>query len=166
MDIGIRAEAATGPLPPIAFRWDAETEILAGHFEPPESGRGLTGSIEYTSPDGAVITVDVVRGVVCGVEVVVWPKLTQRSLTTPTAEPGRVTIPERPSQPGVGAIEIDAPLGAEATDDDRLIHLRVGSGRPARTLMVAQNMLIELDGKNGITGFWLIDVPPFPREEE
>ena len=166
MDIGIRAEAATDPLPPITFRWDAETEILAGHFDPPAGGRGLTGAIEYTSPEGAVITVDVVRGVLCGVEVVVWPQTRQRDdLATPAAEPGRVTVPARPSQPGVGAIELEAPIAAEATADERTIHLRLGRRRPATGWQVARNMVVELDEKRGIAGFWLLDVPPFPREE-
>jgi hypothetical protein len=166
MDIGIRAEAAAGPLPPITFRWDAETEILAGHFDPPSSGRGLTGAIEYTSPEGAVITVDVVRGVVCGVEVVVWPRTDQRDdLAAPAAGAGQVTVPERPSQPGVGAIEVEAPIAVETTADERTIHLRVGRQRPATPWQVARNMLIELDNKRDIAGFWLLDVPPFPRED-
>lgn len=166
MDLGIRVDPAPEPLPRITFHWDVETEILAGRFAPEEQVRGFTGTIEYQAHDGAVVTVDVDRGVLCGLEIVVWPQGDQRDgLAPPAADPGRVTMPARPSQPGIGAVEVDTPISLRTTPKEDVMHLRMGTARVRRAVRIADQLIVELSEDGDLAGFWLSGVPPFPAEE-
>lgn len=165
MDLGIRVDKAPEPLPAISWRWDPATEILTGRFPVPD-GRGLTGAVEFEDPEGAVVTVDVAQGTVCGVEIVVWPATERTEALAPpaAAEPGSVRVPARPSQPGIGAVVIEVPVLITATPGDDVIHVRLGAGGAVRTVQVADGLLVELNAHNGFAGFWLLNVPAFPKE--
>src|SRR4029078_11200940 len=97
MIVDARIEPLNGPLPTVAWRWDPETDILSGAFKDNRKGGGLTGSVELTDAEGAVAVLDVQQGVVCGVDVVVWPEVvTVADLRGPdkdTASAGRAIIP-------------------------------------------------------------------------
>lgn len=161
---GATIEPLAGALPAIAFRWDAETEILSGTASEVEGGRGLTGSIELEGREGAVITLDFERGVLRGLEVVVWPPVdTVDGLTPPPpARRGRLAAPARPSQPGIGVVEVDVSLAGERTPDESVIHLRILPKKGVEVVQVADRLLVELDGAGELAGFWLLDLPPFP----
>ncbi len=153
-------------LPRMTYHWDAETEILSGSAE--VAGReGLTGSIELEDARGAVVTLDLQGGLLRGVEVVVWPPVkTRETLAPPRPVCGAEVVVPTLSDQGVAVVEIDVPLAAESSADESVIHLRVGSGRPAKTVALAQNLLLDLDARGDVAGLWLLDVPPFPTERE
>ena len=168
MGFAARVEPLSGKLPSITFKWDPETEILAGHFKGTGKAEGLTGSVELEGTDGSFVLLDVAGGRLRGLEVVVWPE-TQAvpGLAPPPAgQRGRLVLPARKSQPGVASIEVDTLMVAEKTPDDAVIHLRIGPVRAVRTVQVADNLLLELDDAKEIAGFWLSQVPPFPQVEE
>ncbi len=145
----------------LPFCWDPETEILSGRSEPAERGDGFSGSVELESPEGAVVLLEVVGGVLCGVEVVVWPDLARRGgLVAPhDAASARVVLTELGATAGV--LELATPIAADVTQQESLIHLRF---HPlARTVKVAENFLVDLDARGGVAGLWLLHVPPLPE---
>ncbi len=163
---GGRVEPLDGDLPILTYAWDAETEILSCRLDV-EGTRGLTGSIELEDAQGAVVTLDVVRGTLQGLEVVIWPETTRTSLEVPLpGERGRFVVPARPSQPGIAVLELDTVLWAEATPDESTIHVGVGRRRPTRVVALADHLLLALDEHGDLAGFWLLSVPPFPQERE
>ncbi|MBE0593983.1 MAG: hypothetical protein IH616_16440 [Gemmatimonadales bacterium] len=164
--LGGEVQNRDGDLPRMAYHWDAETEILSGSAD--VVGReGLTGSIELEDDRGAVVTLDFEGGLMRGVEVVVWPPVkTREALRAPRPVSGGEFVVPTLSDQAVAVVEIDVPLSAESSADETVIHLRVGSGRPARTVALAENLLLDLDAKGELTGLWLLDVPPFPTERE
>jgi hypothetical protein len=164
--LGGEVRSHEGSLPRMTYRWDAETEILSGSAEV-EGREGLTGSIELEDAHGAVVTLDFEGGLMRGVEIVVWPPVKSRdALEAPRPKSaGEFVVPALPDQ-GVAVVEIDVRLAAETDDDEAVIHLRVGGGRPHTTLALAENLLLDLDAKGEVAGLWLLDVPPFPAERE
>ena len=166
--LGGRMEPLVDPLPRLTYRWDPETEILSGCAADVLGERGLTGSIELEDAQGAVVTLDFAGGIMRGIEVVVWPaSRTNPKLRAPAPnERGRFVVPTRPSQPGIAVVEVDTVLSAESSPDEGVIHLRVGPARPSTTHQLAENLLMDIDPKDAIAGFWLLDVPPFPTERE
>jgi hypothetical protein len=70
-----RIEPLVGALPALLWRWDAETDILSGAFKGNRTGTGLTGTVELTDEVGSIAVVDVHNGVICGVDIVVWPEV-------------------------------------------------------------------------------------------
>jgi hypothetical protein len=163
-----RVEPLSGKLPSVTFKWDPETEILAGHFKGTGKAEGLTGSVELEGSDGSFALLDVAGGRLRGLEVVVWPETqTVVGLTPPAADRrGRLVLPAHESQPGLASVEVDTLMVAEKAPDDSVIHLRVGPPRQVQTVQVADNLLLELDEAGEIAGFWLSKVPPFPQVEE
>ncbi|HEY2824200.1 MAG TPA: hypothetical protein VGI83_01515 [Gemmatimonadales bacterium] len=164
MSLAANVESLSGALPAISFRWDAETEILAGHFTGANKAGGLTGSVELEGSDGSFVVLDVAQGVVQGLEIVVWPPVeTVSSLKVPAPkERGKLTMPARRSQPDIAAVEVETAISAEKTPDESTIHLRVGQKRPVTVTQLADNLILESDSKGIIAGFWLLNIPPFP----
>ena len=112
-----RVEPLTGPLPAIGWRWDPETDILSGSFKGNRKSGGLTGTVELTDDEGSVAVLDVNNGVICGLDVVVWPEVTTvPDLKVPgQLTDGRVVVPSRPSRPGVTSVEVGGSGAGAAT---------------------------------------------------
>src|ERR1043165_1600074 len=163
-----RVEPLTGPLPAIAWRWDPETDILSGSFKGNRKSGGLTGTVELTDDEGSVAVLDVNNGVICGLDVVVWPEVTpSASLQVPARlTDGRVVLPSRPSRPGMASMEVDTTLSVETNTAESLFHLRIGPRRPVEVVRVADNSYVEVDQQGGLAGWWLAKLPPSTAFED
>ena len=168
VNVEARVEPLTGSLPAIAWRWDPETDILSGAFKGNRKSGGLTGTVELTDDEGSVAVLDISNGVICGLDVVVWPEVS----TSPTLQvparltDGRVVLPSRPSRPGVASMEVDTTLSVETNGAESVFHLRIGTRREVEVVRVADNFYIEVDQHGGLAGFWLSNVPPFTAFED
>lgn len=151
----------TGTLPRITWRWEAETDILSGTTRMPVAGEPAA-AVEVSSPDGAVIVLDVIGGELCGLDIVIWPDVeTVPVLDAPVhPEAGRVMVPA-----GSAARQEEEELAIQVDGPERTFHLRVGPARDTRTVQVADHLLVEVDADGALAGFWLTGVPPFPSEE-
>ena len=167
MTIGARVEPLTGGLPSVRWHWDPETDILSGSFRD-AGASGVTGTLELTDAEGAVAVVDVVGGVIRGVDVVVWPEVsTSPELAAPLpAREGRVLLPSRNSPSAAASVELDTALAIATNRGQTVFHLRLGSRRPVEVVRAADNLLIEVDQRQELAGFWLLNVEPFPAEQE
>ena len=168
MTLDTRVEPMSGKLPSINWRWDPETDILAGSFKGKEKSGGLTGTVELTDEEGSIAVVDVAGGVVRGLDVVVWPEVSTVPGLAPPApdKDGRVIIPSRPSQPGIASVEVDTTLSVSTNPGETVFHLRIGTKREVEVVRIADNLMVEVDQKRRIAGFWLTNVPPFPAERD
>lgn len=169
MGLNARLVERRGKPPRINYRWDPETDILTGAVKgtAKEKADGLTGSVELEGIDGSFILLDVVGGVIRGVEVVVWPDVrTVGALEPPEqAEEGDVVLPGRRSQPKVAAVEVDTALTIETNAAESVFRVRLGPTRKAVPVRVAEGLLVEVDEHDELAGLWLVGVPPFPHEE-
>jgi hypothetical protein len=168
VNVEARVEPLTGSLPSIGWRWDPETDILSGAFKGNRKSGGLTGTVELTDAEGSVAVLDVNNGVICGLDVVVWPEVsTGASLQIPARlTDGRVVLPARPSRPGVASVEVDTTLLVETNSAESVFHLRIGPRRSVEVVRVADNFYIEVDQRGGLAGCWLTNVPPFTAFED
>jgi hypothetical protein len=168
MSVEARIEPLTGALPSIGWRWDAETDILSGAFKGNRKSGGLTGTVELTDAEGSVAVLDVNNGVICGLDVVVWPEvLTVPNLQVPVKlTDGRVVLPSRPSRPGVASLEVDTTLSVQTNGNESVFHLQIGPRRPVEAVRTADNFYIEVDQEGSVAGFWLTNVPPFQGLED
>ena len=100
-----KIEPLAGDLPSISWRWDPETDILSGSFKGTRKSGGLTGSVELTDAEGSVAVLDVNSGVVCGIDMVVWPEVSTRSdIQAPARRTdGRVVLAASGARGGVHA---------------------------------------------------------------
>jgi hypothetical protein len=160
MDLAAELRDVPAPLAALAFCWDPETEILSGRSAPPGASAGFTGSVELESPEGAVVLLEAVGGVLSGVEVVVWPELARRAgLVAPhDAKAAQVVLTGLGAAGGV--VELESAIAADVTLQESLIHLRFGHA--ARTVKAADNLLVDLDARAHVAGLWLLRVPPLP----
>jgi hypothetical protein len=168
MSMDARIESLTGPLPSIAWRWDPETDILSGAFKDNRKGGGLTGSIELADAEGSIAVLDVNCGVVCGIDIVIWPEVaTVADLRAPDQPVmGRVVLPSRPSRPGIASVEVDTTLSVQTNPSESVFHLQIGPTRPVKVIQVANRFCAEVDHDGELAGFWLTEVPPFTSFEE
>jgi len=162
--IETRIAALTEALPSLQWHWDAETDILGGSFRLPASIAGLTGSVELTDQDGAIVVLDVSGGAIRGLDVVVWPPVEGApSLIAPPGVPdGVLMLGAKASEAAISALELDTPLRVEADARESVFHLRIGERPASEVVRLADRLLAELDGRRRLAGFWLLDVPPFP----
>jgi hypothetical protein len=168
MSIDARVEPLTGGLPSISWRWDPETDILSGSFKGNRKTGGLTGTVELTDAEGSVAVMDVNSGVICGLDVVVWPEVsTLADLQVPAQlTDGRVVLPARPSRPGVTSVEVDTTLSVQTNPSESVFHLRIGPRRAVEAVRIADNFYVEVDQQGGLAGFWMTNVPPFTAFED
>ena len=169
MSIDARIEPLSGALPSINWRWDPETDILSGAFKGNRKSGGLTGSVELTDAEGSVAVLDVNNGVICGVDVVVWPEvIAVAELKVPVQlADGRVVLPARASRPGVASVEVDTTLSVQTNATESVFHLQIGPKRPVEGVRAADNFYVEVDQQGGLAGFWLTNVPAFtPLEDD
>jgi hypothetical protein len=160
--IAVQLEPSAGALPPVEYRWDADTDILTARIDAPIQGSGPSGSVELEGADGSWLILDVARGRMSGVEVAVWPDVhTRPSLAPPQAvEDAHVLVSLRGD--GGSTLEVDTPMRAEADDAERVIYFRIGVRRGVRTVRPGRDLLLDLDPASRIAGLWLLNVPPFP----
>jgi hypothetical protein len=78
------------------------------------------------------------------------------------AESVRLQVPSSDATGGTAALEMEAAITAVADKAERTIHFRIGAQRPAKAVRIARDLLVELDTKARIAGFWFLNVPPFP----
>ena len=162
MTVETRLEPVAGALPVIVWHWDPETDILSGGFHVDDGAGGLDGSVELADDEGSVAVVDVAQGVVCGLDVVVWPEVyVLPDLAPPDAPAGRVVVPAGSSRAGIASLEVDSTLSLATNHDESVFHLRIGARRDVAPVRVADHLIIELDHKRRLAGFWLTAVPPF-----
>jgi len=163
-----RVEPLTGALPTIAWRWDPETDILSGSFKGNRKAGGLTGTVELTDAEGSVAVLDVNNGVICGVDMVVWPEVaTVADLRVPAQlTDGRVVLPSNSSRAAIASVEEDTSLSVSTNATESVFHLRIGAKRPVEVVRVADNFYVEVDPQGSLAGFWLNNVPPFTAFEE
>jgi hypothetical protein len=163
-----RVEPLTGGLPSISWRWDPETDILSGAFKGNRKSGGLTGTVELTDAEGSVAVLDVNNGVICGLDVVVWPEVsTVPDLKVPAQlTDGRVVLPAGSSRAGVASVEVDTTLSVRTDSTESVFHLRIGPRRPVEVVRVADSFYVEVDQQGGLAGFWMTNVPPFAAFEE
>ncbi|MGH7658637.1 MAG: hypothetical protein ACREL6_10425 [Gemmatimonadales bacterium] len=169
-----QVEPLDGPLPVINWRWDPETDILSGAFRREDIEQtGFHGMIELTNPGGAVIVLDLGRGVLGGLDVVVWPEVVARPDLVPPAAglDGQIMLPVRAPQRGPESREVETPISVAANPRQTMFHISLGDattpGSPAdRIIRVAERFLVELDSMQRLIGFWLLEVEAFPLELE
>lgn len=150
-------------LPTIEWRWEPETDILAGGMRPAPEGPGT--SLELCGHDGSVLVADLAGGRLASLDVVVWPDVTTvQGLVPPIpARRGAILVPSAP----VGmAAELEVALAVRVSPDEDVIHVRVGAPRPAAVVQAADHLLVEVDEAGGLAGFWLTAVPPLDGGEE
>lgn len=165
MKITMQVEPAHGDLAPVEYRWDTDTAILIATFsESRTEPNGPSGTIELAGKDGSWLILDLQGGSLGGVEVAVWPDVKHvPSLAPPTEfESGRLVIATKREKPGVTLLQMDTTLVAEADQEERLIHFRVGSTPATRTVRVARDVLVDLSEHQTIRGIWMLNVPRFP----
>ena len=167
MKIPIQVEPAGGTSPVVEYRWDPDTEILSAQLTPRATGKGLSGSVELEGSDGSWLILDVSAGRINGVEVAVWPDVHKRNSLQPPGkvEDAHVLVPARRSKPGVNAVEVETAMLAEADEAERVFHFTLGKPKQTRTVRVAKDLMLDLDGSNHLAGLWLLNVPPFPSPD-
>jgi hypothetical protein len=155
----VRPPAAA--VPAMTWRWEAETDILSGSCRMPMPGESAE-AVALSSPEGAVIVLDVIEGEICGLDVVIWPDVdTHAGLQAPASVlPGRILLTPSPAPR-----QFESELSVEVDGLEQTFHLLVGPRRPVTVIRVADHLLLEVDDGDGLAGFWLTGVPPFPSEE-
>jgi hypothetical protein len=163
-----KIEPVGGDLPSISWRWDPETDILSGSFKDNRKSGGLTGTVELTDAEGSVAVLDVNGGVVCGIDVVVWPEVSTRSdIQVPgRLTEGRVVLGSAGSRAAVASVEVDTSLSVETNGSESVFHLLIGPRRPVDVVRAADSFYIEVDQQGGLAGFWMTNVPPFSSFQE
>ncbi len=165
MSLDVRVEEiGEAELPPVEYRWDADTDILCAMLRPASVSEGLNGQVDLEGSDGSWLTFELSGGRLAAVEVAVWPDVRTVATLAPPAAAGtaRLRVPARDAGAGVEALEFETPIRAVADKAERTIHFRIGPQRAARALRVARDLLVEVDGRSRLAGLWLLNVPPFP----
>src|SRR6188472_3663069 len=140
VSIEARIEPLSGALPNISWRWDSDTDILSGAFKGNRKSGGLTGTVELTDAEGSVAVLEVNNGVICGLDVVVWPEVATRSELQVPAQltEGRVVLPGGGSR-AVSSVEVDTTLSVETNSAESVFHLRIGARRPVEVVRAADS---------------------------
>lgn len=164
MKIAVEIEPTSSAPPVVEYRWDEDTDILTATVRGSAIGEGLSGTVELQGSDGSWLNIDVAAGRIQGIEVAVWPNVRKLPALAPPVDVDNVsvTVPA-PEQTAIVAMEIDTPLMAESDRTERTIRFRLG-GRPARTVRLATDILLDLDDRGRIAGLWMLNVPPFPTD--
>jgi len=168
MHFEAKIEPLDGKLPKVSYHWDPETDILSVACKGGGKATGLNGTVDLEGDDGSFVVLDVAGGTLRGLDVVTWPDdvRTVDALAAPAPDKeARVVFPSRRSQPGVAAVEVDTALTVEKNLGESVFHIRLGRGRAASVVRVADQLLVEVDKQSRLAGLWLLEVPPFPNVE-
>jgi hypothetical protein len=118
------------------------------------------------------VTLELRDGVLCGLQVAVWPRTQVRlGLAAPHAPTAaRLRVPAASGRGALGPggdapvgpaeVEVDADLAVEVDGPRRTYHLRIGAPRAVRVIRVARDMLVDVDAAGDLAGLWLVGVPP------
>jgi hypothetical protein len=168
MAVLLEVEPLLGALPSLVWRWDPETDILSGSFDPGAAGDGLTGTVELSDEGGAIAVLDLTGGALAGLDMVVWPEVaTVAGLHPPEGtRDGRVMLPGAADVAAVGALEVDDTLAVRTDTGERIFHVQFIGSRPRFAVRVADNLLVEVGEDDELAGFWLTGVPAFPAGED
>ncbi len=178
MCLPIDTSAASGSPAVVHYEWDPETELLAAQvrYQAPVPSRSVSeassrafGSVEIQGYDGSWLTIDLSRNRIDGVAIAAWPRLVRRRRLAPpaSAEHVQAAVNLSRSDPA-GALEVVTNLTAEVDDAARTVHLSLlhrsatGDHRSTdvRPVRIARDILLDVDGKRRLAGFWLLNVPP------
>src|SRR2546425_661781 len=165
MSFETRIEPLDGKLPKVSYRWDPETDILSVACKGVAKATGFDGTVDLEGDDGSFVLLDVVGGVLRGVEVVSWPDDVRTLDALAVPEPmkdGRVVFASRKSQPDVAAVEVDTALTVEKNHTESVLHVRVGRMRIATVVRIADHVLVELDKQSRLAGWGSLGGPPSP----
>jgi len=171
----VRVEPLGGGLPVVTWRRDEETEILAGGFAMPNRNPGQPGvsaSVELTDPDGAIVVVDINTGRLTGLDIVIWPEIDIRDPMAPPvpSRDAEILWPSRPAPAAsTAALELETGLAAALNGAGTVLHLVLGDQRAAETVRIADRLLVDIDSRQRVAGFWLLDLPRIdthPIEDE
>jgi hypothetical protein len=163
----LRIEPPPRPLPPIRWKWDPETDILSGTFDVAPDAHGLTSSLEIADGAGTVLVCDVTRGVLCGLDVVVWPDVeVDADLRLPDGLPEGTLVVATDDEEAVPSVDLEEPIMVHASLDETLFHVALGDREVVRRLRLADRLVVELDGDGALAGFWLIGVPPYEPPDD
>ena len=167
MSLEARPEPIDGAPPAVRWRWDAETDILSGAFGTPRRGGGFTGTVELTDPEGSIVVLDVSDGLLCGIDVVVWPEVaTVATLAPPSGYiDGHVALHSKTGRGPVVSLEVDTELEMVTNPTESVFHLRIGDLRRASVVRAAQDVYVEIDAQHHLAGFWLTAVPPLANDD-
>jgi len=167
LSIPVRLQPAEVSPGPVEYRWDPDTDILTAHLPTHVGADGPSGSVDIEGSDGSWLIFDVAGGRIRGVEVAVWPPVRKRTQLTPPGEveDASVTFGRAADSNNVSALEVNTALAAEADHAERTIHFKLGPSRTTRTVRIARDLLLDIDGRNGLAGVWLLEVPPFPEDQ-
>lgn len=158
----LRIEPPARPLPVLRWKWDEETDILAGAFAAPPEARGLTAAMEITDQAGTVLVCDVTRGLFCGLDVVVWPDVeVDPAVRLPEPVPEGSLGVTMDEEDGAPSVEVDGTIVVRASVDESLFHIRLGEAIAVRRLRLADRLCVDLDAAGHLAGFWLVGVPPY-----
>ncbi len=169
MRTGVEARLKPSPtaIAVVPFRWDLETEILTGSVGGLVAAATSHCTIELEDSLGAVVSLDVADGYLCGVEVVVWPKsdiIPNLRAPDATREAGLflpVTVDAE-----LPILEVETTLSCELAPDESVIHLIIGQADPSQSVAIGKNLLIDIDATGMLAGVWLLNVPPFGARED
>jgi hypothetical protein len=163
--VAVRVEPLNAAPSEVEYRWDTDTDILTANLRVRSVSEGASGSVEIEGLDGSWLILDLNGGAVQGVEVAVWPEVRKRpALAAPTeVSEGRIMVGGNDN--GIAAIEMNTALLAEADEGEKTIHFRLGAIRQTKTVRIARDILIDVDGRDRIAGVWLLSVPPFPEAQ-
>jgi hypothetical protein len=159
----VELAARADKIPKVSYRWDADTEILSANLKPAAEAAGLSGSVGIEGVDGSWLILDVNGGRINAVEVAVWPEILERPvLHVPTKiEDAAVLIPAK-SPKELRTLEVATHLSAEADQHGKTFHFRIGQPAETRSVRLASDILLDIDGENRVAGVWLLNVPPCP----
>jgi hypothetical protein len=146
----------------VEYRWDTDTDILTANLRTRAATEGASGSVEIEGTDGSWLILDLGGGSIQGVEVAVWPEVRKRSSLAPPADASAGRVMVGGNDNGIASIEMNTSIVAEADESERTIHFRLGPARQTKSVQIARDILIDVDGKDRIAGVWLLAVPPFP----
>ena len=150
----------------IPFRWDMETEILAGSLDDLVAEATSHCTVELEDTLGAVVSLDAADGFLCGIEIVVWPKSDiVADIRAPDATWHAGLFLPVAIDTDLPIVEVDTSLGCELAPDESVIHLTIGEAEVTQSVAVARNFLIDLDSNHMLAGAWLLHVPPFALKE-
>lgn len=150
------------------FRWNQETEILAGDLPGLVAEENASHTIELGGTQGSYMSLNVQDGILTGIEVVVWPRGHRvEDLSPPEATRiGRlqVTVAGETASPDV--VELEVPFFCTRDVNESRVHLAFGARRDVEAVALAKNLIAEIDRQGNLAGLWLTEIPRFPGARE